>query len=554
MTNTTTPSASDSGLNLDHLEALARAATPGPWQQGRLLSTPQTRNWPKEERERADREERSRVFANFSSIDDGRARQNITNCRDEADAQFIAAANPATVLGLIALARRAARVSAAIAIQPWEDRASSYETPAFSKIERMEAEIAELRAALANQPAPTAAPEQVAQGADERALFEAHCKRKMLPVEPFGGPCGRHLYADQHTRDAWDAWQAARALSQPSEAAPLDAYEMTRLRRLMKALGQEDAFERDDAHVRGSLCVVLGIAAGRIEGALPGPGAAPAAGDELPPLPAPMSVEMLTYPHGFEGYAAGQMRDYARAALAHQPAQEQADLQCTIGVGNGSGRLFVHGDHDSIMAVRRIIIENESLRAAQQEPAQEQAAPQVPKSIKRILQGAAMAMDMMHAPQAAQHEAGDERAAFEKALKLDQFQKRPHAVIEGDYQESSTQCAWNGWQARAALTASPVVRAQSEESALTVAWTYDMDPPQGFVDYVSRNYTGNVFFSDPAWHARRLWNAAMRSSKAPADTLRALRRLLDGTQPLDVPGAVMVIDAAIRAAQEGKKP
>jgi len=49
----------------------------------------------------------------------------------------------------------------------------------------------------------------------------------------------------------------------------------------------------------------------------------------------------------------------------------------------------------------------------------------------------------------------DERAAFEVAFKLDQFQRRPHAVIAGDYQESSTQCAWNGWQARAALSSRP---------------------------------------------------------------------------------------------------
>ena len=49
----------------------------------------------------------------------------------------------------------------------------------------------------------------------------------------------------------------------------------------------------------------------------------------------------------------------------------------------------------------------------------------------------------------------DERSAFEVAFKLDQFQRRPHAVIAGDYQESSTQCAWNGWQARAALASRP---------------------------------------------------------------------------------------------------
>jgi hypothetical protein len=51
--------------------------------------------------------------------------------------------------------------------------------------------------------------------------------------------------------------------------------------------------------------------------------------------------------------------------------------------------------------------------------------------------------------------ADTEREAFEKAFKLDQFQRRPHAVIKGDYQESGTQCAWEGWQSRAALASRP---------------------------------------------------------------------------------------------------
>jgi len=54
-----------------------------------------------------------------------------------------------------------------------------------------------------------------------------------------------------------------------------------------------------------------------------------------------------------------------RAVLGAQHAESGKEAQCTIGVGDGSGRLFVHGDYDSIMAVRSIIIENEYLRAAQ---------------------------------------------------------------------------------------------------------------------------------------------------------------------------------------------
>lgn len=33
--------------------------------------------------------------------------------------------------------------------------------------------------------------------------------------------------------------------------------------------------------------------------------------------------------------------------------------------------------------------------------------------------------------------------------------------------------------------------------------------PQGFVEYIEKNYKGDVFFSDPAWHAARIWRNAM---------------------------------------------
>ena len=41
-------------------------------------------------------------------------------------------------------------------------------------------------------------------------------------------------------------------------------------------------------------------------------------------------------------------------------------------------------------------------------------------------------------------------------------------------------------------------------------------PPQDFIDYVAKNYSGDVHFADPAWHALKLWNAAMRSAKQAA--------------------------------------
>jgi hypothetical protein len=47
------------------------------------------------------------------------------------------------------------------------------------------------------------------------------------------------------------------------------------------------------------------------------------------------------------------------------------------------------------------------------------------------------------------------------------------------------------------------------------AWSYDISPPQGFIDYVKKNYSGEVVFHDPEWHALRLWNAAMKNAKPP---------------------------------------
>ena len=41
----------------------------------------------------------------------------------------------------------------------------------------------------------------------------------------------------------------------------------------------------------------------------------------------------------------------------------EAKTSMTMGVGDGNGTLFVHGDYDSIKAVQRIVLENEELRA-----------------------------------------------------------------------------------------------------------------------------------------------------------------------------------------------
>jgi hypothetical protein len=59
-----------------------------------------------------------------------------------------------------------------------------------------------------------------------------------------------------------EGWLAAQQAAAPGA---LDADEMTRLRRLMSALGHADAFELTDDYVRGILCTVLGQAAGELE-------------------------------------------------------------------------------------------------------------------------------------------------------------------------------------------------------------------------------------------------------------------------------------------------
>lgn len=49
-------------------------------------------------------------------------------------------------------------------------------------------------------------------------------------------------------------------------------------------------------------------------------------------------------------------------ALIARLRAAEAKARMKIGVGDGSGNLFVHGDYDSIKAVQSIIFENEKLR------------------------------------------------------------------------------------------------------------------------------------------------------------------------------------------------
>lgn len=66
-------------------------------------------------------------------------------------------------------------------------------------------------------------------------------------------------------RAAWDAAPTTQHVSAPA----LDADEMTRLRRLMRALGMDGSVNASDEYVRGILFTVLGNAAGRIDRAAP---------------------------------------------------------------------------------------------------------------------------------------------------------------------------------------------------------------------------------------------------------------------------------------------
>lgn len=45
-----------------------------PWQQGRLLLTNRTRRWSQEEKDRTDANEKKRLYARFSSHDEGKSR------------------------------------------------------------------------------------------------------------------------------------------------------------------------------------------------------------------------------------------------------------------------------------------------------------------------------------------------------------------------------------------------------------------------------------------------------------------------------------------------
>ena len=111
---TTTPTASPELLDLDHLEALARAATPGPWAY----------------------QEDSDVYTHI--VRPVRSPGNIvrhyaqdTSGVVEANARFTGGANPAAVLALIALARRARPEGEAAPAEPFQQRVQPWMMACF---------------------------------------------------------------------------------------------------------------------------------------------------------------------------------------------------------------------------------------------------------------------------------------------------------------------------------------------------------------------------------------------------------------------------------------
>jgi hypothetical protein len=75
--------------------------TPGPWAQGRTLRTRQTATWHPSEIAENEKIEQRKVFANFTSMDEGRSRRLVALCERAEDAQAIAAM-PDLVTALLA--------------------------------------------------------------------------------------------------------------------------------------------------------------------------------------------------------------------------------------------------------------------------------------------------------------------------------------------------------------------------------------------------------------------------------------------------------------------
>lgn len=88
-------------IDLDALEGLARSAGDQPWQQGRMLSTSETRRWTTQQQEECEGRESRMVFQGFTAEDQGRSRQLVAIFETSELAAYVAEANPVALLSLI---------------------------------------------------------------------------------------------------------------------------------------------------------------------------------------------------------------------------------------------------------------------------------------------------------------------------------------------------------------------------------------------------------------------------------------------------------------------
>jgi len=432
--------------NLDHLEALARAATP----QNLDSAEDATKPTGYIECPECGGDGTVELTADYCNYDGKAMGVQFYGIGPEhlAAEAFFRAANPAAVLKLIALARRAAPVSAPIAGDALSDEQLDVaaakamdQVAAAHSLHTLEMNTdvlthhtlrrALLRAgaALANQPAPTAAPEQVATAASVGAILRNIRDRVMndqgVPVDLID--------------------KALAAMPQPSEAVPLNRF-------LNKHAPKPEIdysilsgyADKHRLHFNGLCAMVRSAFIAPAAPSLPAPRivletnpsasswvkerfaerAAPAAGDELR-VAARGAVAAFDDPTCHLSTVNKYVRDL-EVALAHQPAQEQAASGFTKCSGCDA---VTHPDNS--------------------EPACPACA------------------------QAAQHEAGDEAARLRKVL----VDVRNSLQIANDSPGGGIcDTLWMMDDAEtifdhidAALAASPVVRAQSEESGIDLA-------------------------------------------------------------------------------------
>jgi len=203
---TTHPSANDSGLNLDHLEALARAATAGPWLHRRDPDNPiGAQHCVKLAGEQG---------AWVCDCIDNADRSTIGGIAGERNAGFIAAANPSAVLELIALARRAALANQPAPTVPALDDLMTYPSPHGTLVR-----LSDVKCRVAHQPA-----QEQADGGSRKDLLLALQAALDTCATKSGVPKMSHLETLNALNQAIDAaTRTAPAAQQEPVAAPQQA-------------------------------------------------------------------------------------------------------------------------------------------------------------------------------------------------------------------------------------------------------------------------------------------------------------------------------------------